>query len=94
MLALAGCGGKSGSAKVVLESGKVYVGSEIPAPLKAGIDARKSGQLVLFSLSCTDAKGEPVRQILLPGDEQPDPPEVKVVDQAGKAVYTCTLEYG
>ena len=83
-----------GQGQVILASGAVLSGKQIATPLTASVGTVQQGDVVYLVLALTDAAGRPVRAVMLPGGDRPDPPQVEIFDDAGRRVYDCTLRYG
>jgi hypothetical protein len=73
------------------KTAEVAVGS----PLSARIEVnRRSGRTYSLGMSLTDVSGSDVGGLTMPNGKPPSPPKVTIRDEAGKAVYSGSLEYG
>ena len=85
--------GATGEARVQLRTGW-QSGADIAAPLTGQAVVRKRGNMVMFTMALTDAKGRAVRGVMLPNGKRPAAPRVRVVDADGQDVYHGAFQYG
>lgn len=72
------------------ETTSLSLGLDITVSLRATVSKNK----VRFSVTQADAAGSRISVIYGKGGRRPAAPQVEVVDQAGKIVYTAKLAYG
>lgn len=97
-LALVGYGaykmfGPAGMPEVVMASGRRIDGEQVAGPVQARLLASAGGRVIHFGILLTDARGQTIRSINLPGLRRPSP-EVIVVDQRGAIVHRGRFKYG
>ncbi len=86
--------GATGEVRVQLRSGKWQSGADIAAPLTGQAVLRKRGNMAVFTMALTDAKGRAVRGVMLPNGKRPAAPRVRVLDADGREVYHGAFQYG
>ena len=77
----------------VLAGTVAYLSDQPKETFAAGVDVRQQGRIVSFSLHLINPSGKKISPAQLPGGA-PRSPKVKVLDDQGKQVYICTMEYG
>ena len=78
--------------RIVLAEGKTCP-LAVGAPLQAKCIAQTNGRNVTFNMQLTDRGGCSVIYVCGPGGKR-QPPQVSVIDDSGKTVYSNTLEFG
>ena len=79
--------------QVVLANGKRLSGENVRSPIKAGLVASQSGQTITFALHLSDADGQAIRAVTLPGGRRP-PAKITIVDPGGSVLHTGSFRYG
>ena len=82
---------RGGGAKFV-DGGSVSA-ENLKTPLQASVQVQQRRGTVQFSLKLTDAEGRQIQSLRTPRG-RPAPPKLRILDDQGKRVYSCTLEYG